>query len=413
MKDIKQLTPSQLQQRKKMLVYPIFFLVFAVIMFVIFSPSRTETMIRDDVKGFNAEIPGAVDQEIIVNKTNAFEAEMLRSKSEEKIKTLGDLSLLPEKDEGIQVQEVEVNPKKKPFYNSPVTSFHAMQKEINTLYTPESHDDEEKEEMQKKIEELQKKIESMTQQQPDQYDVMLEKSYKLAAKYFNTGEEQKANIPIAGQKTENRQNDVSACVVNEQVVTRLGELSDSAFIKSFALEKRNLGFNTIGANKYVQRNTIRACINTDQLLLFGDHTGAQEVQIRLLENIRVGDMIIPRNTLITGIAKLSAERLEISIKTLQYLGNLIHVSLSVYDLDGLKGLNCPGSLERNSAKDLSGNLGSNIGTSISVGGNAGDQVLADVSRNVIQGVSQYLGKKVRMTKVSLKSGYNVLVVNSK
>lgn len=411
MKDKNQLTPNQLQQRKKMLVYPIFFLVFAIIMYVIFSPSRTEPVIRDNVKGFNAEIPGAVDQEIIMSKTSAFEAEMLRSKSEEKIKTLGDLSLLPEKDEDIQ--EVEINPKKKTSYSSPVTSFHAMQKEINTLYTPESRNDEEKEELQKQIEELQKQIEAITQKQPDQYDAMLEKSYKLAAKYFNTGEEQKANIPIARQKTESRQNDVSAYVPNEQVVTRLGELSDSAFIKSFASGKRNLGFNTMGADEYVQRNTIRACINTNQLLLFGDNAGTQEVQIRLLENIRVGDMIIPRNTLITGIAKLSAERLEISIKTLQYLGNLIQVSLSVYDLDGLKGLNCPGSLERNSAKDLSGNLGSNIGTSISVGGNAGDQVLADVSRNVIQGVSQYLGKKIRMTKVTLKSGYEVLIINSK
>ena len=70
-------------------------------------------------------------------------------------------------------------------------------------------------------------------------------------------------------------------------------------------------------------------------------------------------------------------------------------------------------MERNTVKNIAGNTVGNAGTSIPFGGNAGQQLITDVSRNVIQGATQYLGKKVRMTKVTLKSGYEVLITNSK
>ena len=54
-----------------------------------------------------------------------------------------------------------------------------------------------------------------------------------------------------------------------------------------------------------------------------------------------------------------------------------------------------------------------MGTSINLGSNAGEQVVADVSRSVIQGVTNYIGKKIKMVKVSLKANYNVLIVNTK
>ena len=127
----------------------------------------------------------------------------------------------------------------------------------------------------------------------------------------------------------------------------------------------------------------------------------------------MGNLVIPRNTLLTGTAKLSAERIEIVVNSIKYMGNIIPVSLKICDTDGLMGLNCPGSLERANAKDLGGNLTGNIGTSINLGSNAGEQVVADVSRSVIQGVTNYIGKKIKMVKVSLKGNYNILIVNSK
>ena len=41
-KERKELTPAEIQRRKKMLVYPLIFLVFAVAMWLIFAPSSDD-----------------------------------------------------------------------------------------------------------------------------------------------------------------------------------------------------------------------------------------------------------------------------------------------------------------------------------------------------------------------------------
>ena len=49
------------------------------------------------------------------------------------------------------------------------------------------------------------------------------------------------------------------------------------------------------APKQTARNTIKACVHGDQTITCG-----QSVRLRLLEAMRVGKYVLPRNTLITG-----------------------------------------------------------------------------------------------------------------
>ncbi|WP_292268886.1 conjugative transposon protein TraM [Butyricimonas sp.] len=409
----KQLTPRQIQQRKKMLVYPLLFVVFGVCMYIIFAPASQETLDDEKVNGYNVEIPSPRSDEIIEDKIYAYKVEMQKRKQEEKVKTLEDYAFLlqgekgePENLFGEPVKKAEEPGSK---MQSSVSTYQKMNREMQSFYQPSHKEDREKENLQRQVEQLQQQLQDI-QAQPDPH-VIMEESYKLAAKYLNPAQvEQSASTPV--QNNQHEDNYVTVEPERENVISMLGEMSDSVFIKSLE-GKRNLGFNTIGTNKLIQRNTIRACINSDQILLFGENTGSQKVQLRLLENIRVGNLVIPRNSLVTGIAKLSSERLEITINTIEYLGNIIPVSLNVSDTDGLSGLNCPGSVERNTAKDIGGNIGGSVGTSINLGSNAGEQVVADVSRSVIQGVTNYIGKKIKMVKVSLKANYNVLIVNTK
>ena len=53
----KELTPQQLQQRKKMLIYPLMGLVFLGSMYLIFAPFGSEEVTPESVGGFNADIP--------------------------------------------------------------------------------------------------------------------------------------------------------------------------------------------------------------------------------------------------------------------------------------------------------------------------------------------------------------------
>lgn len=51
----KELTPRQIQMRKKLVVFPLFFLAFAGCMWLIFSPGEKER--EEPSAGFNTELP--------------------------------------------------------------------------------------------------------------------------------------------------------------------------------------------------------------------------------------------------------------------------------------------------------------------------------------------------------------------
>ena len=53
----RELTPQQVQQRRKMIVFPLMFLAFAGCMYLIFAPSGKEDVNVESVGGFNADIP--------------------------------------------------------------------------------------------------------------------------------------------------------------------------------------------------------------------------------------------------------------------------------------------------------------------------------------------------------------------
>lgn len=95
---------------------------------------------------------------------------------------------------------------------------------------------------------------------------------------------------------------------------------------------------------------------------------------------------------------------------MEHGGTIIPVELSVHDNDGQNGIFIPGSMEANAVKDVAANLGQNLGTSISITNqSAGDQLLSEVGKGAIQGVSQYITKKMREEKVRLKSGYALML----
>ena len=61
----KELTPQQVQQRRKMIVFPLMFLAFAGCMYLIFAPSGKEDVNVESVGGLNADIPLPAEDGII------------------------------------------------------------------------------------------------------------------------------------------------------------------------------------------------------------------------------------------------------------------------------------------------------------------------------------------------------------
>jgi len=130
----------------------------------------------------------------------------------------------------------------------------------------------------------------------------------------------------------------------------------------------------------------------------------------LLEPLQAGKTLIPQNTMISGDVKIQGDRLDISIQSLEYLGTIIPVELTVYDTDGQEGIFIPGSLEINAFKEMAGNIGSNVGSSVSFNQSASQQLVSGIGKGFIQSGSQYLSKKFQTITVKLKAGYKVLLL---
>ena len=73
------------------------------------------------------------------------------------------------------------------------------------------------------------------------------------------------------------------------------------------------------------------------------------------------------------------------------------------------GINIPQSMESDALHEIGANMGSTMGSSINISTNTGAQIASDVGRGLINGVSQYLTKKLRTVKVHLKAGYRVML----
>ena len=406
----RELTPQQVQQRRKMIVFPLMFLAFAGCMYLIFAPSGKEDVNVESVGGFNADIPLPAEDGIIADKQKAYEQAMLNRKQQDKIQSLQDFGFTGDDEAEEPQAEIDLMPEEdpKPQRGGGVSSAYAyrdINRQLSTFYeTPPV--DEEKEELKRQVAELTDRLKQQQNATPTADDQMalLEKSYELAARYMNGGQGQVAQVPVTGG-IERKPDAVAVQAIRETTVSGLQQpMSDADFIRAYS-QPRNYGFNTaVGTGYAMGRNTIAACIHQDQTL-----TDGQAVKLRLLEPMQAGNIVVPKNTLVAGTAKVQGERLDILVSSIEYAGNIIPVELAVFDTDGQKGLSVPSSMEQEAFNEAMANIGSGLGTSISFARSAGQQVAMDVTRGLLQGTSGYLAKKFRTVKVKLKAGYKVML----
>ena len=406
----RELTPQQVQQRRKMIVFPLMFLAFAGCMYLIFAPSGKEDVNVESVGGYNADIPLPAEDGIIADKQKAYEQAVISRKQQDKIQSLQDFGFTLDDDTEEPQEEINLMPEEDPKPQrgggtSSRAAYRDINRQLSTFYeTPPV--DEEKEELKRQVAELTDRLKQQQNATPTADDQMalLEKSYELAARYMNGGQGQVAQVPVTGG-IERKPDAVAVQAIRETTVSGLQQpMSDADFIRAYS-QPRNYGFNTaVGTGYAMGKNTVAACIHQDQTLVDG-----QAVKLRLLEPMQAGNIVVPKNTLVAGTAKVQGERLDILVSSIEYAGNIIPVELAVFDTDGQKGLSVPSSMEQEAFNEAMANIGSGLGTSISFAQSAGQQVAMDVTRGLLQGTSGYLAKKFRTVKVKLKAGYKVML----
>src|ERR1035437_161649 len=84
------LTVEQKLQQKKMLIYPLMFIVFGLCIWYIFSPSKSEKL--SESKGFNTTIPMPKKKDLTDDKKAAFEQAKLEENQGEQKHSLQSLA---------------------------------------------------------------------------------------------------------------------------------------------------------------------------------------------------------------------------------------------------------------------------------------------------------------------------------
>jgi len=437
------ITRKQKELIKKYAIFGLMGLICAGSIFLLFSPTSDEKVNREAQSGFNTDIPLPKEEGLIGDKRTAYEQEQMKQKQSERMRTLQDFSALIndkaqnqtddlslETDYGTVTLTESIGRDNSLRYSQPSSieqsakAYQDINRSLGNFYE-RPREDPEKEQLKQELEELKMRMEEAENRKnttvDDQLDLM-EKSFQMASKYmpgmsgttptagFVNAAETSATSAASSTEINHAATGMDAipvAQVQERTVSSLqNEMSDGEFIEMF-LQPRNTGFLTVSdETKAGQKNTISACIHNDQTIMNG-----QNVRLRLLEPVHVRNMVIPRNTLLSGTAKIQGERLEITVKSLENDGTVLSVGLTVYDLDGQSGIFIPNMQELNAAKEVVANLGTNAGTSINLSNDAEKQFIADMGRNVIQGVSQFTAKKLREVKVHLKAGYRVYLIS--
>ena len=414
----KELTPAEMQKRKKMVIMPLFFLIFGAVMWLIFSPSGKDREKEAQQAGLNVELPMPTDGGLVSDKRDAYEQEAIQQKQQERMRSLQDFSVqLAEAQEQAEEDEERRMASNSPDYyedpsrtsaiRSSTAAYQDINKQLGEWYEEPKTDAQAPSALEGRMQELERKLaEAETRKaEEDEQAALLEKSYAMAARYMP---------PQAGQATENTavpgtKDKVAAQPVKQvrqNVVSLLAApMSNADFVRDYS-QPRNLGFLTAAGNEGVtDKNSIRAVVYQTVTL-----TNGKELQMRLTEPMRAGDILIPANTIVTGACRIGGDRLDVTVNSIEYAGNIIPVELMVYDADGQKGIFIPNNDEINAAKEVAAMLANSAGTSIMISDDAGSQLAADMGKGLIQGASQYVSKKMSVVKVTLKANYRILLL---
>lgn len=376
---------------KKFGLYTVLSILFIGAMIWIFFPADKQNTLENEI--FN-EVPQASETRLESDKKKAYEEDILREREQEKRKMMASLADFFQSDSADNIEDNYLQDSISSPINAPVQKpvfegYKNIQTSLGNFYSGSDRT----EALKKEVDYLKTQLkEKETEADPLETQLaLMEKSYEMASKYF------------PGTVSEEDTKDLGKPKLLTEVQAE-SKIVVSSLRKPKSTE--NL-FNTPISNVLSdqQRNTIRACIHEDQFI-----TSDQGIKIRLLESVILSGQPLPKGTILIGYSQVKNGRLEMAISSVEFEGNIFPVEINIYDLDGQAGLNIPNLPELNALTEISSKLGNSTGTQILMNSSASDQIVADLNKGAIQGISGYFSKKAKTPKIYLKAGHQLFLV---
>ncbi len=412
-----QMTHTKLQKLRKPLIFGLMGIVFLGCMYLIFNPSKEVEEVNK--LGLNDAVPQATEAGMQSDKQKAYEMEMLEHKNQEErnaLTTLSDYWNTDSTQVSIKIsQDAEQNSlgnNRENTRNSALDSYRNTQSVLGSFYKNENT---ETIALRREIEQMKDKLAEKEIPRPTTVDdqlALMEKSYQMAAKYlpqgnFNTHD----STTNTARKNNTDSNEIDnlnrVATLTKNTVSMLNQKVQTEEFWDYLVPKRNYEFHDLGkiAQVSLPGNSIRATVLESQTIV-----GESFVQLRLSESLMISKQLVPKGTILTAGCRFQNGRLQLKIKAIEIKGNFLPVEINIYDLDGQQGLYVPYSSEFMAMKEIAGNMSQTGGTSIMLTQNAKQQVAADLSRGLLQGISGHFARKVRVPKFRLKAGHQVFLI---
>ena len=195
--------------------------------------------------------------------------------------------------------------------------------------------------------------------------------------------------------------------VNERDVSQPSEDAEPASVVK-KIRTNSDYFNTLAENEN-EPHLIKAIIDEDIKCVDGSR-----VRLRLLDDIEINEVTLTKGSyLYAEMSGFGGQRVKGNVSSILVHDELVKVSLTMYDTDGLEGLYVPKSSFRETANDVASSA---MSGSMSVNGNSNNtfsQWGIQAINNAYQRTANAISKNIRKNKAKLKYGTFVYLVNSK
>lgn len=190
----------------------------------------------------------------------------------------------------------------------------------------------------------------------------------------------------------------------EQKLKANKEKMENFLNSTFNVSKSGINSNFNAFYKEKENSFIKAVIDENNKGFLGSR-----IRFRLLEDIFVGNRKIAKGSILYGqISGFSMQRVELTIVSVFTKGEIFPVNLSIYDVDGMKGLYVPQSVFREMIREMGSN--SVQGTQMDMGG---EGFFTSIGSKLFTSTSKSIANLIKTNKAKLKYNSYVFLIDEK
>ncbi len=190
----------------------------------------------------------------------------------------------------------------------------------------------------------------------------------------------------------------------EQKLKANKEKMEEFLNSTFNVSKSGINGSFNAFYKEKENSFIKAVIDENNKGFLGSR-----IRFRLLEDIFVGNKKISKGSILYGqISGFSMQRVDLKIVSVFTKGEIYPVNLSIYDVDGMKGLYVPQSVFRDMIREMGSN--SVQGTQMDMGGQG---FFTSIGSKLFTSTSKSIANLIKTNKAKLKYNSYVFLIDEK